>query len=132
MRATMRNLIGILIPRNIFNEMEKIAPRFDGVKQHPMHESISYLSVYWVDRCFGGNEEGGWWYDNCVHVYSEPINPCMITMEQMEARQEQLKEKFNHMVGGEPRGNVNGSADIEVYFETTKKSRETKSTPYYS
>jgi len=117
---------------NIFNEMEKRAPREDGIKQHPVSESIAYLTVYWVDRCFGGHEEGGWWYDHFEHIYSEPINPCLITIDQMEIRLKELKEKFGHLGSGQPRGNVNGDADIEVCFETVKRRQSNRSRPYYS
>src|ERR1035437_1719517 len=30
----------------------------------PCHWHIYYVNVYEIDRQFGGNEEGGWWYDS--------------------------------------------------------------------
>lgn len=32
--------------------------------QHETREVIAFISVYEVDRCYGGPEEGGWWYDS--------------------------------------------------------------------
>jgi len=34
---------------NIYDEYEKLYPRYDGIKQHPISESIAYISAYWVD-----------------------------------------------------------------------------------
>lgn len=107
---------------NIYDEYEKLYPRYDGIKQHPISESIAYISAYWVDVYFGGHEEGGWWYDHCEHIYSEPVNPCLITEDQVEKRIVELESKFSHL----------GSGMIKVVFETVKKSHVTKSKPYYS
>ncbi len=112
---------------NIYNEMEKMYPSQGGVKQHPVSESISYLTVYWVNDCYGGHEEGGWWYNDYFHIYSEPINPCLITMDQLEIRLEELKEKFSQRYVGN-----SDAKGIEVCFETVKRSYSNRSRPYYS
>jgi hypothetical protein len=26
-------------------------------------ETVRFVAVYAIDRCYGGPEEGGWWYD---------------------------------------------------------------------
>ena len=30
-----------------------------------------YVNVYQVERCYGGAEEGGWWYDSYTPLESE-------------------------------------------------------------
>jgi hypothetical protein len=33
----------------------------------------AWLSLYDVERCYGGPEEGGWWYDHWTHHMSIPL-----------------------------------------------------------
>lgn len=59
-------------------------------------ETLScYLSIYQVERCYGGPEEGGWWYD-CWTL--QGYIPCANEAEAnkvIEESQEELKQK-NH------------------------------------
>lgn len=42
----------------------------------PDGEPVVFLSVYELDRNYGGPEEGGWWYDSgrLVHVEAAPAS----------------------------------------------------------
>jgi hypothetical protein len=50
----------------------------DKILNHPelIQSQPCYVSVYRVDRCYGGPEEGGWWYKRYVLEGSLPFaNP---------------------------------------------------------
>ncbi len=34
---------------------------------------VAFINVYEVDRCYGGSEEGGWWYDAGEPVAIHPV-----------------------------------------------------------
>lgn len=42
------------------NELEELYRSYQAQSKDP--KSI-YVSLYEIDRCYGGPEEGGWWYD---------------------------------------------------------------------
>ena len=46
---------------------------------------VAFLSVYIVHRCFGGREEGGWWYDAFEHTGASFPYQAQITMEWVSA-----------------------------------------------
>jgi hypothetical protein len=44
-----------------------------------------FVGVYSVDRCYGGPEEGGWWYDTGELVQSTAVSSCE-EAEELRAR----------------------------------------------
>mgnify|MGYP003154729539 FL=1 len=87
-------------------------------------ENIHYLTIYGVSRHFGGPEEGGWWYDNYFCIYSEPVNPSLITSAQLDKRKGELENKFEDLLY-----NYN---EITCICESEKRMFEDTSKPYYS
>ena len=84
------------------------------------------VNVYSVERCYGGPEEGGWYFDwlECIEVY-----PCRNkAAEDMRAL---LEDENEHKKWGDI-SSVLGGRDIVVYIEETPKESETKERPYYS
>jgi hypothetical protein len=39
------------------------------------HEVINFISVYSITRCYGGPEEGGWYYDHFDLLETHPVGP---------------------------------------------------------
>lgn len=52
-----------------------------------------YISLYETDRCFGGHEEGGWWYDRS---YLQESYECL-NEEQAQNILEEMKEFANEL-----------------------------------
>ena len=78
-----------------------------------------YVNVYRVERCYGGPEEGGWWYDAGEPIESRLVGPnedldSMVAV--MRARHPRTDKRFS----------VNGGEDYDVVVE------EHFATPYPS
>lgn len=86
---------------------------------------IVYVNVYSIERCYGGPEEGGWWYNwfNCIESY-----PCR--NEVSDLMQEQLEKEYNHIKHGDIYS-VLGGTDLAVYIEQKPAESQTKERPYY-
>ena len=52
-----------------------------------------YISLYETDRCFGGHEEGGWWYDKS---YLQESYECL-NEEQAQTILDEMKEFANEL-----------------------------------
>lgn len=68
------------------------------------HRKPVTLSLYSVTRCYGGAEEGGWWYDWYEHVRSlRPMKPCRAkrAMEREESRMGRRKSR-RHLINSGP------------------------------
>lgn len=86
---------------------------------------LIYVNVYRITRHFGGQEEGGWWYDwyECIEVV-----PCK--NKHSETIKEELEKQYASMKHGNI-SSVNGGVDIVVYIQAEMKQSETKERPYY-
>jgi len=42
-------------------------------ERHVPDQRPLYVNVYLIDRCYGGPEEGGWWFDRGFPVASIPF-----------------------------------------------------------
>ena len=104
-----------------------------------------FLTAYTVDRCYGGPEEGGWWYDNYQPIASIPVLN--------DSDLKSAKEKFSKIVASdryrtgslteaeylresdEPdrmmRGEVWGEEKIVVLEEEEAMENQTKGRPSY-
>lgn len=54
------------------------------------HASQAFVSIYQVDRCYGGPEEGGWWYDRWMHLGSSSYD----TAEELRQSIDALREQY--------------------------------------
>jgi hypothetical protein len=45
-------------------DVNELAQKIMARKEFKRATDGCYLSVYFVSRCYGGPEEGGWWYDD--------------------------------------------------------------------
>lgn len=83
----------------------------DGRERHQV-----YANVYRVSRCYGGPEEGGWWYDVGEPLESVRIDP-LITTEEVEALEKRLKANWGFEQSERGRYSMAGGADVSVIFE---------------
>lgn len=84
-----------------------------------------WVSVYYVNREYGGPEEGGWWYNWYTHV--ETIRVPLRFAEHHRRRLE-YKHRDHHY------GNiysVMGGQQVQVFIEGQPKQHETKRRPHY-
>lgn len=63
------------------------------------------VSVYRVYRCYGGPEEGGWYYDAYQHLDSKQVRPSRVkrTMKQLRtiypsADLNSVRTRFDHYI----------------------------------
>ena len=123
--------------RNAFEEEQVFQ---DSVKDHQtdVNENPLYVTVYSVERRYGGPEEGGWWYD-AYYVQPEgydgngdsfgsvsfPVN----SQEEAEIKKSELEKQYpfdkNEL------SSVRGRGTYVVMIEDYKGEHETKGRPHY-
>ena len=94
---------------------------------------IYYLTAYIVDRHFGGQEEGGWWYNWNTHLatqripkaYRKPRNH-----NKLEAFKEAMQTKYAEYEHGDIYS-VRGGEQINIYYERTPREHQSTERPYY-
>jgi hypothetical protein len=85
---------------------------------------MQYVSVYEIDRCCGGPEEGGWWYDTGTLVLAQRV----WTDEQAEELVAKLEQEYprtgrrNSVIGGE---------DYDIFVEDAPKAFWPEELPRY-
>jgi len=87
-----------------------------------------YVSQYVVDRCYGGPEEGGWYYD------WEDFQAVVAEFSDKEEAFSYARacNDFNREQFGEPnRWSVVGSPDVACYVEETIGEFQTTERPHY-
>lgn len=95
-------------------------------------KNIVYVNAYSVVRCFGGHEEGGWYYDAGTPLASVPVR------EEDEAVIELEKRRLRELLGWERPANnrlgrysVNGGEDFEIYVEEEPAKPFPEERPHY-
>lgn len=111
-----------------------------------------YVSLYRVDRCYGGPEEGGWWYN---HYSLESYQFCN-SRQQAEKIKEKIEEKVKELNSQEIKdhgeqclreleyceshgiddsnsvfGEVNGPTEYYVVIEENLGGQNTTEIPHY-
>lgn len=88
------------------------------------------VNVYQSDLCYGGPEEGGWWYDHLSLVKSVK---CWYW--NAEGYRMHLESVYGGVINdqeGRPYTSVLNGKEVRVYIEDWKGESETRSRPYYS
>ena len=80
------------------------------------------VGVYHVDRCYGGPEEGGWYFDAWQHVASR-----LVPEQQWPGIKEELLEEYHD--DGRPLYSV--LSRTEVVLENRVSQFRTKERPHY-
>jgi hypothetical protein len=82
------------------------------------------VGVYHVDRCYGGPEEGGWWFDAWQHVASR-----LVPEPQWPAIKAELLEEYPD--DGRSLSSVLSRGVTEVILENQVGQFTTKERPHY-
>lgn len=84
-----------------------------------------YVNVYEVHRCYGGPEEGGWWFDEGHPVRTgTPFD----TLDEAEAEAERLRE---HYQDDGDRYSARGGLDYSVVIEPHQGRHYPDERPHY-
>lgn len=89
-----------------------------------------YVNCYKVSLCYGGPEEGGWWYDAGEPLASVPLDSSA-TETEIERVREDLYAKFGQPSKGLGRRSASDPEDIEVYVEYNFADYFPKEKPHY-
>ena len=101
----------------------------DAHSENPLH-----VTVYWVERLYGGPEEGGWWYDRYdIAVKTEGGDEELSFPVSNRKEAEKLKTELQIKYPFETNelDSVNGEGTHEVMIEDYKGEFATKNTPHY-
>jgi hypothetical protein len=89
---------------------------------------LRFVNAYAVDRCFGGHEEGGWWYDSGEPLASIPAR----TDEEVDAAKAVLQEIFGpRFKGNRDRHSVIGEENLGIYVEEHVATAFPDGRPHY-
>lgn len=95
----------------------------------PKRMRREYLTLYSVERVYGGPEEGGWWYD-----WYTPKVSWTLPRNCTNAHYRKLVALMNRLHGWTsryPRYSVLGGADAKVVCEQRRGQYETRGTMHY-
>ena len=115
-------------------EEEQVAQETARESQEERGDNPLYVTVYWVDRMYGGPEEGGWWYDRYdIAVKTEGGNDELSFPVRSQEEAEKLKAELQAKYPFEANelDSVNGEGTHEVMIEDYKGEFATKKTPHY-
>ena len=88
-------------------------------------ETPTYVSIYFVERAYGGPEEGGWYYDRYYHELSVPVWTD-------EEREKEIARISSHIPKPKyPLHSVLSQGEYVVLSEETIGENETKERPTY-
>lgn len=96
---------------------------------------IRYITVYEVDRCYGGPEEGGWWYNRYVPIETITLpkayqRKSKRAVKKVNALSKTLEVKYKDREWGNIYHSTGGLL-IEAIIEVSRRENETKSKPFY-
>lgn len=90
-----------------------------------MENEKVYVNVYEVTRRFGGQEEGGWWYN-----WYECLETVSCKAKYTDEIVEDLKKEYEGRKHGDIYS-VLGGVDIQVLVESKRCESETTEAPMY-
>lgn len=115
-------------------EENQIAQETETERQEEHDDNPLYVTVYWVERRYGGPEEGGWWYEYYEIAVKEDggLEQLSFPVDSQEEA-EKLKEKLSDEYPFEPNelSSVNGIGTHLVIIEDFKGEMETTTSPHY-
>ena len=94
-----------------------------------MSGKVVAVAVLHVSRCFGGPEEGGWWYDHTdVEVVSRGLTSRQARRLQRRLKREEAKHRPRY-----DRFSVLGGTDVEVRRGPVESllAEQTRGRPHY-
>lgn len=128
-------------PFRFFGRWLKLARyQLDRIKSHvkPIelwltgHQSRYYVNVYAVDRCWGGAEEGGWWWTSYIPFEELPrYSWGCDTIEEARIVKEWLTGTLTDYQPSRNRYSIIGGPDIEAIIEEHTPMVQPTSRPHY-
>lgn len=84
-----------------------------------------WVNVYKIERCYGGPEEGGWWYNHyeCIHSVET-------TTDQADSVRDNAEREYGFVNEGDIYS-VRGGSVLSVLIEDTQAESETRERPHY-
>jgi hypothetical protein len=96
------------------------------------YQSKYYVNVYAIDRCYGGPEEGGWWYDTGASFDGIQRNSFGCdTQEEATILYNWLTKSLCDYQPKRNRYSVIGGTDIDVFIESAPPHEWPAERPYY-
>lgn len=97
----------------------------------PDGKKLVFVNAYSVCRCYGGPEEGGWWYDSGRPLASVPVIEDDETVIEMEKKR--ITELMGWPVGPTRQGrySVIGGDDFEICVEDEPGQPYPAERPHY-
>ncbi len=93
-----------------------------------------YIGVYLANRAFGGNEEGGWWYDcgELEYTIKKTFDNVLTAIAHAKELQRELDKKYNNRSSYSDLNSVlcNGNMQAQVH-ETEPPEFYPKQKPQY-
>jgi hypothetical protein len=110
---------------DLLDEINDLERRLSTAEHKATFADGVYVNVYRLDRCYGGPEEGGWWFDagNVVHSFQ------MTSLTQAEALVTILRQQFTD--GGHRYSVRPNDEDYAVAVEPTPGESFPKERPFY-
>lgn len=89
------------------------------------------VSEYTVDRCYGGPEEGGWWYDWSDFVRVVGVFATREDAETFQATLREAQDAEDRESGHRSRYSVIGQPDTCYFIETVPGQWQDTERPHY-
>lgn len=94
--------------------------------------TVVYLvSEYEVDRCYGGSEEGGWWYDAYSYVATREVLTDEADAQQLARALNAAQRELDRDTGKRDRYSVIGEPDTTFEVESLPGEHATTTRPHY-
>lgn len=97
--------------------LEKRAKTYD--------ENKKWVNTYEITRHYGGDEEGGWWYN-----HYDCVDSVQVDVSEVEKTRDEKYKEHEHLIEGDIYS-MGGGTDILVYIEDVKAGKETVGRPHY-
>jgi len=90
--------------------------------------NVKFVNVYWVERHYGGREEGGWWYDT-----GDPEASFLVHASEADAKRDELDagEYNNQKAGNRELGSVLSTGVYQITIEDKAPEPFPKERPFY-
>lgn len=130
----IKSIIETIFGEYALDGKEKIAEAAFRYATVDSHKIMTHVNVYEISRCYGGPEEGGWYYDHYEIIESVPLNvhfkesysdgvfgtDNVYAWQKAQQITTELETKYKDY-----------SPHISVYIEHNENASQTIGTPHY-
>jgi hypothetical protein len=114
-------------------EVDRGCPQHGEALEDKPESELKWVNAYNIERCYGGPEEGGWYYDwyeckaSCPALGETAAEIVKLIMSKALGW-EPSKYEANH---GGARFTVNGRGDFACYIEDSEAESQSTERPFY-